>query len=194
MRINENQLSSFINTAKSLGIRGLMREEEAKAKEVGQRKRQKSDSEGESCDEDSYSSDEGLSIASSVPPPPPPLKHKTSLSKSMLDVKKEVQNTASEMHPQSHNTTLMPQTPHYSHHSSYPHHHNSHQSHHQHHHPHHQVPSMESMKNASMTPNDINTNGLGVFPCPGDPGPSRSSEDDSNLQHQSGNGKEIFTF
>ena len=62
--------------------------------------------------------------------------------------------------------------------------------------------ALESMKNAagasmSGPGGELDANGLGLFPCgPQDPGPSRSSEDDANIHHQSANGqsRNFFSF
>lgn len=89
MRINEDRLNSFLHTAKSLGIRGLMGD--GKKMEVQNDKRKKRSLSVElSTDQDDEEEENSLA-ASSPPPPPPLLKHKTSLTKPQnLEIKCEI--------------------------------------------------------------------------------------------------------
>lgn len=77
VQINEDQLNSFLHTAKSLGIRGLMGNDRGKSKK---KRRRGSTSSLETSDE--YSCDEN-NLPVALPPPPPPLKHMTSLTKAV---------------------------------------------------------------------------------------------------------------
>ena len=144
MRIDESRLSSFLSTARSLEIRGLMGEDEE-----SQRKRRRNHS-VESSDESSRDV-----CVPPAPPPPPPLKHKTSLTKN-LEVKKEFNQIENEVIP-------------YLQHSD-----------------------SESLKSSCITATELDANGLALFQCSEDPGPSRTSEDEIN---QSGHGEQfLFSF
>jgi len=76
VQISEDQLNSFLHTAKSLGIRGLMGGDRDKEK----KKKRRHSSSLDSSDE--YSCDE-IDLPVAPPPPPPPLKHMTSLTKAV---------------------------------------------------------------------------------------------------------------
>lgn len=88
VRINEDQLNSFLHTAKSLGIRGLMGDGKKDDAQNDKKKRRRQSVEL-SMDQDE---EEENSLAASSPPPPPPLlKHKTSLTKPQnLEIKCEL--------------------------------------------------------------------------------------------------------
>lgn len=75
VRINEDQLNSFLHTAKSLGIRGLMGDGKNSQTESAKKRKWRTSEEHTSDQEESSS------IVTSPPPPPPLLKHKTSLTR-----------------------------------------------------------------------------------------------------------------
>lgn len=90
MRINEDQLNSFLHTAKSLGIRGLMGDGK-KVDIENDKKRKRRHSVELSSDQEEEEEDNSLTASSPPPPPPPLLKHKTSLTKPQnLEVKCEL--------------------------------------------------------------------------------------------------------
>ena len=90
VRINEDQLNSFLNTAKSLGIRGLMGDGK-KVDIENDKKRKRRQSVELSSDQEEEEEDNSLAASSPPPPPPPLLKHKTSLTKPQnLEVKCEL--------------------------------------------------------------------------------------------------------
>ncbi|XP_046655733.1 longitudinals lacking protein, isoforms F/I/K/T-like [Daphnia pulicaria] len=90
VRINEDQLNSFLHTAKSLGIRGLMGDGK-KVDIENDKKRKRRHSVELSSDQEEEEEDNSLTASSPPPPPPPLLKHKTSLTKPQnLEVKCEL--------------------------------------------------------------------------------------------------------
>lgn len=90
MRINEDQLNSFLHTAKSLGIRGLMGDGK-KVDIENDKKRKRRHSVELSSDQEEEEEENSLTASSPPPPPPPLLKHKTSLTKPQnLEVKCEL--------------------------------------------------------------------------------------------------------
>lgn len=111
VRINEDQLNSFLHTAKSLGIRGLMGDGKKGETENGTKKKRRMSVEISSDQE------EVNSLATSTPPPPPPpmLKHKTSLTKPQqnvevkcelpLDQEGRFESTINNMQPETESLT-----------------------------------------------------------------------------------------
>jgi len=94
VQINEDQLNSFLHTAKSLGIRGLMGSDRGKGKK--KKRRRGSTSSLDTSDE--YSCDEN-NLPVALPPPPPPLKHMTSLTKA-VEIKVEDPSSVARYEPE----------------------------------------------------------------------------------------------
>ena len=108
VRINEDQLNSFLHTAKSLGIRGLMGDGKKGDTENGTNKRKRRLSVEVSSDQEEVNS------LATPPPPPPLLKHKANLTKTQnIEVKCELpmdqdsrfEETVNSLHPENESLT-----------------------------------------------------------------------------------------